>query len=673
MMTDLNIIKNPLFFLGLLLKIFLIINFEKLLVEDFYFPFLELSINKFSLDPWQIWLENEGSIKAFPYGYGMWIFFLPLMVLIKFLGLPMIIGYHMTVLFADFFFLVFIKKFTTRSNTFILLIYWFSPIILTAVYLFGYNDIIPILFVLLAIHFLKEKNFFFSGILCIFSISIKISMILVIPFFFIFLINNSVYRHKLKDFVKGIVFSSVVLLLPFAVHSPSGISMIYKNPEVSNIYTLALNFKEQAQVFIFPLAYFLIFYIVLQVNRINFVLFINIIGGTFLLITILTPSPPGWYVWTILSLVTYQCHSTDDNFAIPLSTIFSVLFMAINLLKIGNEYFNNFYLFYSWLNTALITLGIIILMRIGKYSFYQNDFFKLSRKPFVLGISGDSGSGKDNLVNLIVKLFGKNSVTSISGDDYHLWDRKKPMWKILTHLNPLANNLEQLTHDTINLINGKSILKKKYDHKTGRMSLPENIKSNDIIVISGLHALYLPILRKCYDLSIFVEMDEKMRKFLKIRRDSNKRGHSVNDVKSSLKKRAKDSEVYIKPQAKKADLIISLHPIDLDFNDKIDFSKLKYRLIITSRNWLSEVSLSRALIGLCGLNVEMKELNDSDQFVLTIEGEPSEKDIELSAKLVCPKTIQFLDIKPKWEAGVQGLIQLITLVHIDQVLTKKMV
>ena len=120
-------------------------------------------------------------------------------------------------------------------------------------------------------------------------------------------------------------------------------------------------------------------------------------------------------------------------------------------------------------------------------------------------------------------------------------------------------------------------------------------------------------------------------------------------------------------------MIISLHPVNANFNDKIDFSKLKYKLVITSRNWLSEVSLSRALIGLCGLNVEMKELNDSDQFILTIEGEPSEKDIELSAKFVCPKTIQFLDFKPKWEGGVQGLIQLITLVHIDQVLTKKMV
>ena len=86
------------------------------------------------------------------------------------------------------------------------------------------------------------------------------------------------------------------------------------------------------------------------------------------------------------------------------------------------------------------------------------------------------------------------------------------MWKILTHLNPLANNLQQLTLDIINLINGKNIFKKKYDHETGRMSLPEKIKSNDIILVSGLHALYLPILRKCYDLSIFIEMEEKMRK-----------------------------------------------------------------------------------------------------------------------------------------------------------------
>ena len=59
----------------------------------------------------------------------------------------------------------------------------------------------------------------------------------------------------------------------------------------------------------------------------------------------------------------------------------------------------------------------------------------MTRRPFVIGISGDSGSGKDTFANSIEGLFGKHSVTKLSGDDYHLWDRKKPIWQAMTHLN----------------------------------------------------------------------------------------------------------------------------------------------------------------------------------------------------------------------------------------------
>ena len=27
-------------------------------------------------------------------------------------------------------------------------------------------------------------------------------------------------------------------------------------------------------------------------------------------------------------------------------------------------------------------------------------------------------------------------VVNLSGDDYHLWDRQKPIWQVMTHLNP---------------------------------------------------------------------------------------------------------------------------------------------------------------------------------------------------------------------------------------------
>ena len=67
--------------------------------------------------------------------------------------------------------------------------------------------------------------------------------------------------------------------------------------------------------------------------------------------------------------------------------------------------------------------------------------YQFSGKPLAIGIAGDSGAGKDTLVNSLVDLFGAHSVVSLSGDNYHLWDRNKKMWKLITHLNPKANNL----------------------------------------------------------------------------------------------------------------------------------------------------------------------------------------------------------------------------------------
>ena len=59
-----------------------------------------------------------------------------------------------------------------------------------------------------------------------------------------------------------------------------------------------------------------------------------------------------------------------------------------------------------------------------------------------------------------------------------------------------------------------------YNHASSKMSRPIKIKSNDFIIASGLHALYLPILRDSCSLKIFLDMDEDLRKHFKIHRDS---------------------------------------------------------------------------------------------------------------------------------------------------------
>jgi len=225
----------------------------------------------------------------------------------------------------------------------------------------------------------------------------------------------------------------------------------------------------------------------------------------------------------------------------------------------------------SLLHTGMVVIGLVLAIRIWREAVSRNDFFRLSRKPFVVGVAGDSGAGKDTFADAITVLFGAHSVVKLSRDDYHLWDRQKPMWQVMTHLNPMANDLEGFCNDLVSLTDGKSVFSRHYDHQTGRMSKPFQIDSNDFIIASGLHALYLPILRECYNLKIYLDIDEGLRRHFKLKRDVQQRGHTVERVLGSVEKREPDSERFIRPQSNYADLILSLQPIRSRIIDVRDF------------------------------------------------------------------------------------------------------
>jgi len=292
----------------------------------------------------------------------------------------------------------------------------------------------------------------------------------------------------------------------------------------------------------------------------------------------------------------------------------------------------------------------------------------------VIGIGGDSGAGKDTFAEALTGLFGVHSVVKLSGDDYHLWDRQKPIWQVMTHLNPMANDLEGYSRDLVSLTDGKRIQTRQYDHQTGRMSQPLQIESNDFIIASGLHALYLPILRECFNLKVYLDIDEGLRRHFKLKRDVGQRGHTVARVLNAFDKREADSARFIRPQAAYADLILSLQPIHPRLLDDLDDKQpLRLKLLVKTRQGLNALALNRVLVGVCGLHVDIVVSDDGAEVQITIEGETSAADIALAAKMLCPKVLEFLDIQPKWHDGVLGLMQLITLSHISQVLTKRFI
>jgi uridine kinase len=678
-----KLLTHPLFLAGLALRLILLLLVLPRAASDWYLPFMEHATT-WTLDPWQVHLAAGGTEAAFPYGYVMWLVLLPLSIVGMVLGLPLYGAYGVTLLLADIGLLLTLRHLWDANDRRLLTVYWWSPIVLLATYWLGLNDVIPVLLLSLALSFTRRLKLLPAGALYGAAVSAKLSMVLAGPFFLIYLYQNKALRQLLPDFLKGGVASVLVFGLPF-LFSQAGLHMLLSNPEMGKVYQFALLVGNQTVIYLLPMAYLIMLYATWRVRRLNFDLFNALLGTVFFLVVLLTPASPGWFVWVLPMLVAYQLRS--GAVAMTLVAAFSGLYAVGNalvmpvpqvLLPGGAEL-----ALPEWapllkgsapslLHTVITALGIVLGLRIWRETVVSNDYFRLSRKPFVVGIAGDSGAGKDTLADALEGLFGGHSVVRLSGDDYHLWDRQKPMWQVMTHLNPMANDLEAYAGDLLALTDGRAIQSRHYDHQTGKMSHPVRVGSNDFIIASGLHALYLPILRNCYDLSIYLDIDEGLRRHLKLRRDVTQRGHTEARVLSALERREPDSERFVRPQAQHADVVMSLMPIHPRMLEGVGVTHPpRFKLQVRSRNGLNEASLSRVLVGVCGLHVDMNIGADGAEVELTIEGETSAEDIALAAQMLLPRIVAFLDICPRWEDGVLGLMQLVALSHINQALSKR--
>jgi len=681
-----KMLLQPMFITGLAVRLALIACMTPLAVTQWYAPFLDISTSAITLDPWSLWIAGEGAPIAFPYGYAMWAALLPLTLVAKLVGLPLLYAHQLTILVADFCLLLTLSRLLPDRQRLLLLAYWLSPIVILASYGLGLNDLIPALMLCLSIVFVRQIRLKLAGALLAAALSAKLSMIVALPFFAIYLFNNRALRKRLPEFLSGFGLSILLLGGPFLV-SAAGFQMLIGNPEMGKIYQLAIDLAGNVSIYVVPLIYLIMLYLVWRVRRLNFDLFQATTGMAFLLIVLMTPASPGWFVWCLPFLALYQAMS--GRMAILLVSVFSAAYVLSSLLVTPLQFANGSEFALgaalqtpgqlgghtaSLLHTVITAIGLVLAIRIWREAISRNDFFRLSRKPFVIGVAGDSGAGKDTFADAITGLFGGHSVVNLSGDDYHLWDRQKPMWQVMTHLNPMANDLERFGKDLTSLIDGKSVISRHYDHHTGRMSKPLRIESKDVIIASGLHSLYLPLLRECYDLKIYLDIDEGLRRYFKLKRDEQQRGHIVERVLESFQKREPDSERFIRPQSNHADLILSLQPIHSRMLEDLDDRyPLRLKLVVETRNGFNELSIQRVLTGVCGLHVDIEVGNDGTDVKMTIEGEVSASDITIAAEMLCPRVLEFLDITPKWQDGTLGLMQLITLSHISQALTKRFI
>lgn len=184
----------------------------------------------------------------------------------------------------------------------------------------------------------------------------------------------------------------------------------------------------------------------------------------------------------------------------------------------------------------------------------------MANRPIILAIVGDSAAGKSTLTKGLVNILGAERVTHVCTDDYHKYDRVERAKIGITPLHPECNYLDVLELHLERLHYGQPFLKPVYDHSNGTLVRPEYVRPCKFVIVEGLLGFHSPVMRQFYDVKVYLDPPEDLRRLWKIKRDTTLRGYLSEQVLAELEKREPDSRDFIRPQREFADMVVRFSP-----------------------------------------------------------------------------------------------------------------
>jgi uridine kinase len=157
-----------------------------------------------------------------------------------------------------------------------------------------------------------------------------------------------------------------------------------------------------------------------------------------------------------------------------------------------------------------------------------------SKRPFIIGIAGGSGSGKTFFLKCFRQHFTADEVCLVSQDDYYI-----PVAHTMTaEENKLYNfdlpdtiDHQHFNQDIERLINYETIVKKEYTFNNPD-AVPKllEIKPAPIMLVEGLFILHFREIADQLDMKIFIDADEEVALHRRLKRDFIERGYSHDDA-----------------------------------------------------------------------------------------------------------------------------------------------
>ncbi|MBX3100942.1 MAG: hypothetical protein KF690_00380 [Bacteroidetes bacterium] len=654
--------------LGICLKVLLALLFSSGFSDVLFRPFIEWFLDNGGNPYLHFHLNPSG--EAFPYPplmlYLMSIALLPVHWLAGEVVVLQNLFFKLPLLVADLLVLgLLLRSFPNRKLA-VLGFWFFSPIVLYSTYAHAQLDIIPTALFFAAIYFLQHRRWQQSALLLALALSTKLHLMAILPIVGIYLLRQYGWR-RLGIYV-GIVGGVWGLLtLPFSLDN-SFWAYIFGDKQPQLLYSTFYRIND-LKVYLPVLVLLVLTLRFFNYRKANADLLYSFLALTLALFVMLITPSPAWYLWMMPFLVMFFVKFYQEDRRLlylyaALHGVYLVYFLGFhtgetyNLAWLGKAFYPhitpNEKLYNLAFTTLLATMGAL-LYAVYSLGLRSNQVYR-KRHATVIGIGGDSGTGKTTLLKDIKAMLGYR-MQELEGDADHRWERGDQNWKQYTHLDPKANQLHQQAAQVQALKFGRSIFRREYDHSTGKFTTPERISSKDFILLSGLHPFYLPQMRQLIDMKIYLDTDENLRRHWKILRDTAKRGYSATQILEQIESRMPDARKHIYPQKDYADLTISY------------FSETAYtpgdphaRPSLQQRfTFSTSLPADPLLEVLYPLPLDWNYQPDLATQYILIPNEPADLHIASLARQLIPNLDELLGEHVQWQSGYRGLTQLVIL------------
>lgn len=192
-------------------------------------------------------------------------------------------------------------------------------------------------------------------------------------------------------------------------------------------------------------------------------------------------------------------------------------------------------------------------------------------KPIILGVAGGTGSGKTTVSQAILDRVGRDRIAYIQHDSYyrdqgHLPPEERAK---VNYDHPDALETELLVKHLKELQAGRIVEVPIYDFTTHtRTDSTRHVESKRVILVEGILIFAEELLRKMFDIKIYVDTDADIRFIRRLRRDISERGRTMESVVDQYLATVRPMHLeFVEPSKRYADIIIpegGFNPVALD-------------------------------------------------------------------------------------------------------------